>query len=74
MPCGCAPRVGQAAIHGALFDLGKKHDTAQCSWPHTGKSFLNLVISKPNLDCNYTFTIDLITNGISSDAKSIGKV
>jgi len=29
--------------------------------------------SKPNLDCNYTFPIDLEPNGISFHAKSIGK-
>ena len=30
--------------------------------------------SKPNLDCNYPFSIDLATNGIPFVVKSIGKV
>ena len=28
---------------------------------------------KPNLDCNYTFPIDLVPNGISFSTRSIGK-
>ena len=29
---------------------------------------------KPNLDCNYTFLVDLVLNGIQYGANSIGKV
>ena len=32
---------------------------------------MNVVKLKPNLDCNYTFPIDLTPNGIKFDIKSI---
>ena len=41
---------------------------------NTEKFFLNLVNPNQNLDCNYTFPIDLALDGIPFDAKSIGKV
>ena len=38
---------------------------------HTEKYFLNLVKPNQNLDCNYSFQINLAPNGGLSDAKSI---
>ena len=40
----------------------------------TSKYFHGFVKSDPNLDCNYTFLIDLAPIGILFGAKSIGKV
>ena len=41
---------------------------------HTEKYFLNLINPKPNFDYNYTFPIDLASDGIPVSGKSIGKV
>ena len=39
----------------------------------TKDSFLNLIKIYTNLDCNYTFPVDLAPNGCLSGAKSIEK-
>ena len=41
---------------------------------YTPKIFSESCYSKPNLECNYTFPIDLARIGIPFGAKSIGKV
>ena len=41
---------------------------------YTEKTFLDLVTIKSNLDCNYTFQIDLTPNGNPFGDGSIGKL
>ena len=38
------------------------------------ETFSDTCKSKPDLDCNYTFPIDLVPNGTPFGDKSIGKV
>ena len=54
------------AVHLILYAIPHP----QCSNVHTQKCFLNLV-KKPNLDCNYSFPIDLAPNGFPFGAKSV---
>ena len=49
------------------------HKYTYISMTHTEKSILNLVNSKPNVDFNYPFPIDLAQNGFPFCAISIGK-
>ena len=41
---------------------------------HTEKSILILINFKPNLDCNYLFSMDIAPNRIPCLAKSIQKI
>ena len=43
-------------------------------FPALKEIFPESCVAKPNLDCKYTFSIDLAPNGIHFGAKSIGKV
>ena len=71
---GCLPPIyaegrlsRSQAVDVLFFPVAKNFCTQKFIW--------NLVILiKPNLDCNYTFPIDLAPNGLPFVANSVGKL